>query len=54
MVPDFAEAELDLRVTKMSDREPLFARLEALARDLDPGIFQDSEWRALLTYLRGD
>ena len=28
--------------------------IEALARDLDPGTFQDSEWRALLTYLRGD
>ncbi len=34
VVPDFAEAELDLRVTKMSDREPLFARLEALAREV--------------------
>lgn len=34
VVPDFAQAELDLRVTKMSDRDPLFARLEALAREL--------------------
>jgi glutamate carboxypeptidase len=34
VVPDFAQAELDLRVTKMSDREPLFARLEALAREI--------------------
>lgn len=34
VVPDFAQSEIDLRVTKMSDREPLFARLEALARDI--------------------
>ncbi|WP_438480746.1 hydrolase [Oleiharenicola lentus] len=34
VVPDFAQAELDLRVTKMSDREPLFARLEALAAEI--------------------
>lgn len=31
VVPDFAESELDLRVTRMSDREPLLARLQALA-----------------------
>ena len=34
VVPDFAEAELDLRVTQLTDREPLFARLEALAREV--------------------
>ncbi len=34
VVPDFAQAELDLRVTKMSDREPLFACLETLAREI--------------------
>jgi glutamate carboxypeptidase len=34
VVPDFAQAELDLRVTKMTDREPLFARLEALGREI--------------------
>ena len=33
VVPDFAQAEIDLRITQMSDREPLFARLEALARE---------------------
>jgi glutamate carboxypeptidase len=33
VVPDFAEAELDLRVTQLSDREPLFARLQALAEE---------------------
>ena len=31
VVPDFAESELDLRVTRMGDREPLLARLHALA-----------------------
>lgn len=31
VVPHFAQSELDLRVTKLSDREPLFARLQALA-----------------------
>lgn len=33
VVPEFARAEIDLRVTKMSDRGPLFSRLEALARE---------------------
>lgn len=31
VVPDFAESELDLRITKVADRAPLLARLEALA-----------------------
>jgi glutamate carboxypeptidase len=35
VVPDFAQSELDLRVTQMTDREPLFARLEALAREVE-------------------
>lgn len=35
VVPDFAEAELDVRITKVSDREPLFARLEALAAEIN-------------------
>lgn len=34
VVPDFAQAELDLRVTKMTDREAFFAKLEVLARDI--------------------
>lgn len=34
VVPDFAQAELDLRVTKMTDRDPLFARLKALAQEI--------------------
>lgn len=34
VVPDFAQAELDLRVTRMTDRAPLFARLEALAQEI--------------------
>lgn len=34
VVPDFAEAELDLRVTKMTDEQPLFARLRALAAEV--------------------
>lgn len=33
VVPDFAEAEIDLRVTKMTDEAPLFARLRALAAE---------------------
>ncbi|MDI1335229.1 MAG: hydrolase [Lacunisphaera sp.] len=33
VVPDFAQAELDLRITKLSDRDPLFARLESLAKE---------------------
>lgn len=35
VVPDFAQSELDLRVTKVSDREPLLARLNALAADIN-------------------
>ena len=34
VVPDFAQSELDLRITKMTDREPFFARLETLAREI--------------------
>ncbi len=35
VVPDFAEAELDLRITKMSDRTLLLDRLEALAAPIN-------------------
>lgn len=35
VVPDFAQSELDLRVTKVSDREPLLARLNALAAEFN-------------------
>lgn len=35
VVPDFATAELDLRITKVSDREPLLARLDALAAGIN-------------------
>ena len=34
VVPDFAQSEIDLRVTRLADREPLFTRLEALAREI--------------------
>lgn len=34
VVPDFAQAELDLRVTQMSDEPQLFARLRALAAEV--------------------
>jgi len=34
VVPDLAQAELDLRVTKMSDEAPLFARLRAVADEV--------------------
>lgn len=34
VVPDFAQAEIDLRVTKMTDEAPLFARLRALADEI--------------------
>jgi glutamate carboxypeptidase len=34
VVPDFAQSEIDLRITRLSDREPLFARLEALAKEV--------------------
>ena len=33
VVPDFAQAEIDLRITRLADREPLFARLDAVARE---------------------
>ena len=35
VVPDFAESELDLRITKMSDREVLLGRLDALAAQIN-------------------
>lgn len=35
VVPDYAEAEMDLRVTKVSDRAPLLARLDALAAEIN-------------------
>jgi glutamate carboxypeptidase len=35
VVPDFAQAELDLRITRMADQKPLFARLETLARETE-------------------
>ena len=35
VVPDFAESELDLRITKMSDRETLLGRLDALAAQIN-------------------
>lgn len=31
VVPDFAESEIDIRITRTADREPLMARFEALA-----------------------
>lgn len=34
VVPDFAQAELDLRVTQMSDEPQLFARLRAVADEI--------------------
>lgn len=34
VVPDFAQAELDLRVTQMSDEPQLFARLRAVAAEV--------------------
>ncbi len=33
VVPDFAQSEVDLRVTRLADHEPLMARLEAVARE---------------------
>jgi len=33
VVPDFAQAEIDLRITRMADKEPLFSRLETVARE---------------------
>ena len=35
IVPDFAESELDLRITRVADREPLLARLHALAAPIN-------------------
>lgn len=35
VVPDFAEAKLDVRVTRMADREPLLARLRALTEPIN-------------------
>ncbi len=35
IVPHFAQAEIDIRVTQVSDREPLFARFQALADDIN-------------------
>ena len=35
VVPDFAEAELDVRITKVADREPLLARFNALAAEIN-------------------
>jgi glutamate carboxypeptidase len=35
VVPDFAQAEIDLRITSVSDREPLLARFEALAAGIN-------------------
>lgn len=35
VVPDFAEAEIDIRITKIADRAPLLARLEALAATIN-------------------
>lgn len=35
VVPDFAEAEIDLRITTAADRERLLARLEALAAEVN-------------------
>lgn len=35
VVPHFAQSELDTRITKVSDREPLVARLQALAAEIN-------------------
>lgn len=35
VVPDFAEAKLDVRITRAADREPLLARLHALAAPIN-------------------
>lgn len=35
VVPDFAQSELDTRITKVADRDPLVARLEALAAEIN-------------------
>ena len=35
VIPDLAQAELDLRITRLADRDPLFARLQAVAREIE-------------------
>jgi glutamate carboxypeptidase len=35
VVPDFAQAEIDIRITKVADREPLLARFQALADQIN-------------------
>jgi len=35
VVPDFAQSELDVRITRVADREPLLARLHALAAPIN-------------------
>jgi glutamate carboxypeptidase len=35
VVPEFAESELDVRITKVADREPLMARLHDLAAEIN-------------------
>lgn len=35
VVPDFAEAQVDVRITKVADREPLLTRLHALAEPIN-------------------
>jgi glutamate carboxypeptidase len=35
VVPDFAESEIDVRVTRVAERAPLLARLEALAAEVN-------------------
>ena len=35
VVPDFAEAEIDIRTTKVADRAPLMARLQAMAAEIN-------------------
>ena len=34
-MPDFAQSELDVRITRLADREPLLARLHALAAPIN-------------------
>jgi glutamate carboxypeptidase len=35
VVPDFAESEIDVRITRVADREPLLARFHALAAEVN-------------------
>ena len=35
VVPDFAQSELDVRITRLADRDPLLARLHALAAPIN-------------------